>query len=113
MQFVRVFEIQLVRRKVFKILLTLSGNSGSFPHENILDHVGNEGIFDTSDIDDTESFGDKSSETSFKYPSMNPTVRLFKKLTINFEASAYCNITYFSHWKSFSPVLSQSSNDFI
>ena len=81
---------QLVRRKAIEIMLTLSGNPGSFPHENILDHAGNEDIVgDTLDIDDdTESVGDKSSKNASKYPPMDPTVRLFKKPTINFEASA-------------------------
>ena len=66
----------------------------SFPHENILDHAGNEDIVgDTLNIDDnTESVGDKSTKGASKYPPIDPTVRLFKKLTINFEASVYYNM---------------------
>ena len=54
----------------------------------MVDHAGNEDIVSgTVDIeDDTESVGDESSESSSKYPLIDPTVRLFKKSTINFEA---------------------------
>ena len=94
---------QLVRRKTIEIVLTLRGNAGLFQHKNTLDHAGNEDIVgDTVDIDDdTESVGDESSECASNYPPMEPTVRLFKKPKINFEASTYYNITHFSHWKSF------------
>ena len=94
-------------------MLTLS-NFRSFLHKNILDHAGNKYIVgDTVDIDDDdESVGDKSSESASKYPLMDSTVRLFEKPTINFEASAYYNMIHFSHWKSFLPVQSQSSDNF-
>ena len=61
---------QLVKRKAIEIMLTQSGNPGSFPHENIPGHAGNVDIVsDTLDIDDdTESVGDKSSESASKYP---------------------------------------------
>ena len=39
-----------------------------------------------SDTVDTENVGDESSESASKYSPMDPTVRLFKKLT-NFETS--------------------------
>ena len=60
---------QLVRRKTIEIVLTLKGNAGPFPHNNTLDHAGNEDIVgDTVDIDDdTESVDDESSECASNY----------------------------------------------
>ena len=96
---------KIVRRKAMKIILKLQENgelvSGKAIEEKVVDHAGT---------------SDDMVQTSFdinQCPPINKSLRLFKKLLVNFKASSYHLMTSLSQWKTPPPVLKHFNNDFI